>query len=328
MIEAPTLPPIKHHEDQQVALTDTHRLTSKAAVRVAIGNFWEEATRILFAGRRRITTNAVDHCPDVDLGDRGHLEVKSVGAHRQGILYQQQIDQARRLLKTGQPMHFVYWCHRAPCDVTTREELYDRLARKLHLVMVIPARRIVAWCDSRTPTIIHYRSPGTRERDDRPGYRLSWRVLQWLARGRSRPFLTVKGVYGHDLHAELAGSHLGDVLPPLTDQETQAAEWMRLDLAHHRLTVVLQAAPQPRHRQHKVRVVVDENPAWYRALARTIPARRRQARRSQHHDSGLERRDVVPSLGRLAAGVCEYPYDWLLRPLLKEEYDEALRRPT
>lgn len=47
------------------------------------------------------------------------------------------------------------------------------------------------------------------------------------------------------------------------------------ELEAHQLTVALAPAPRPRHECHCIRVVVDQNPLWYRRLYEKHPAIKR-----------------------------------------------------
>jgi hypothetical protein len=206
--------------------------------------------------------------------------------------------------------------------VATREDLHDRLAASLDAVLVIPGRALVEHCRRRKPTSIPYRSPNGNTRDDRPGYRLSWKILNRLASGRGAPSQRVRGVYGRDLDVELTGLRVDHLLPPLTEAEKAEAGGMLWDLKHHRLDVVL--APSQRkgaRATDMIRVVQDVNARWYSELCHLHTKRRTKAKRKLDPEPDCRRQDIIASLTRLAAGRCIFPWDWRLRPLLAIDRD-------
>jgi len=88
------------------------------------------------------------------------------------------------------------------------------------------------------------------------------------------------------------------------------AAYLQRQLSLHQLTVVLRDAPDPRHSNHKIRVVNEENPLWYKAL---------------YAERGRMRRYLsLPSLDRIAQGLdknfdprnLSYQYDSIYRNLI------------
>ncbi len=88
------------------------------------------------------------------------------------------------------------------------------------------------------------------------------------------------------------------------------AAYLQRQLSLHQLTVVLREAPESRHSNHKIRIVSDENPEWYRAL---------------YAERGRVRRYLsLPSLERIAKSLdknfdprnLSYSYDTLYRNLI------------
>ena len=66
------------------------------------------------------------------------------------------------------------------------------------------------------------------------------------------------------------------------------------DLKDQNLEVVLVPAPEKKHRDHKIRMVTNHNPAWYKEMA--------GRRDSAKHGCGSLRFRVIRALKRLRAG--------------------------
>jgi hypothetical protein len=107
----------------------------------------------------------------------------------------------------------------------------------------------------------------------------------------------------------------------LVDADAHLALVALGELAEHRLTVELVPSSHPaRNRHDRVRVVVDENPEWYRAFVARRPKRGGRPKRKPRTRKGY-RRQVRRALERVAAGE---PWDgagwigWELLELLRE----------
>ena len=72
------------------------------------------------------------------------------------------------------------------------------------------------------------------------------------------------------------------------------------ELESHRLEVALVPARHPRHETHYVRVVIGQNPSWYRRLCAANPSSRRRAKTAP--DTRIRRANVLAVLGKLAEG--------------------------
>ncbi|HQF38821.1 MAG TPA: hypothetical protein PK322_06860 [Opitutaceae bacterium] len=72
------------------------------------------------------------------------------------------------------------------------------------------------------------------------------------------------------------------------------------ELESHRLEVALVPARHPRHEMHFVRVVIGQNPPWYRRICAANPSSRRRAKTAP--DTRVRRANVLAVLGSLAAG--------------------------
>jgi hypothetical protein len=80
---------------------------------------------------------------------------------------------------------------------------------------------------------------------------------------------------------------------------------MLRQLKNERLDVVLVAAPDARHSEHKIRTVQNENPWWYRELcSRHTKSRSDKRKRGNHslHDTRIGRKRTMQTLTTLSSG--------------------------
>jgi hypothetical protein len=101
------------------------------------------------------------------------------------------------------------------------------------------------------------------------------------------------------------------------------AKYLLRDLKENKLIVELVPAPDPKHIDHKIRVVTNSNPEWYRELFH-----------SYHH---IKRKRVISALERISNGIDRpfkiYPflYDARMREIiakkiyLEEDYLSAVK---
>ena len=280
----------------QQVITEVPRYLGRAHQRVVIGDFFEEATRVLFPGAvRHQTDNRADACPDLSLGTM-HIEVKSVGAHGQLLVWAHRLYRDRHWAARGNGS-LVVWRHNAALpDFATAQQVRAAAASGAFAAYVIDWAAMERWCLARQPVLIDYR-PG----QSLPAWRISAGALRALAGGAIRAALPPVEVYGHAVQdIEVRGAVMPSLLTPA---ERAAAAYMRDELFACRLDVVLAPAPRALHCGHMVRQVQGHNPAWYQALAADLPpAKRRRARRRRYHDSSVRRRWVLACLDRLASG--------------------------
>ncbi len=85
--------------------------------------------------------------------------------------------------------------------------------------------------------------------------------------------------------------------PSDTKQRELAEDGLKW-LETHRLEVELAPATDPRHTDHKIRVVTNQNPRWYRRMAK----RRGFNNRSKKKKYGPLRQYVVRALKRVVSG--------------------------
>lgn len=87
------------------------------------------------------------------------------------------------------------------------------------------------------------------------------------------------------------------------------------------LHVVLIGAPEPRHSQHKIRVVASQNPPWYRKFTEQFCVARKRETRAR--PNVIKREQTKTALQKItdnrAAGVqCQRLVDWIVRELDNE----------
>jgi hypothetical protein len=309
-VNAPTISPVRPIEAQQILFRDVHRIESPAATRNLVGAFYEEATRVMLGADRHTTDGRCEICPDLSLPGRNtYVECKAIGRGRQGLIYAQRLANDGRMVKAT--------------AFRTVEELHAALAVGVRCVLVVPFERIRSACRKLTPRVMNYRA-GNRKGSGgapkpMPGYRLPWSLLERLSTGVA----TVRRAVGqvHNLHmpaVELHGPELSAILPELSDHERETAGAMLFDLSSSAHRVVAQEAPEPKFRGHKVLVVESTNPEWYRKLC-ADHLRHDRENKSRHPDTDIRRPQVLESLDRLSRGVCRFPYDWMLRPIVEAQ---------
>ncbi len=83
---------------------------------------------------------------------------------------------------------------------------------------------------------------------------------------------------------------------------------MLRELEATRLRVVLIPAPDRRHSGHKIRVVEQRNPAWYRELCANYLTHRSRPhrRRPKFVDTLIKRRNVLRALAEISRGGGKY----------------------
>lgn len=77
-----------------------------------------------------------------------------------------------------------------------------------------------------------------------------------------------------------------------------ALEQALIDLESHRLTVALAPLRRPANPEGRRRVLIDQNPKWYRELC----SRHAVYRGKRKQSTRVKRRDTLRVLGRLAEG--------------------------
>lgn len=314
---------IKHVEDQGILWpwVGDRTIDRPAQVRNYCGEFFEEASRILFRAQRHQTDGRATVCPDLSVGPKRYLEVKSIGRTRQGLVYAARLEKDRRLVDSGAQLTYVFWLHSVPAQAfTTLIQLRCALARGVDQVLCIPFERLEAACRRLTPKVMNYRNATvTKAAQPMPGYRLPMKLLHHLARGPVQLERTVGKVFGHGMPPILlSGPDLGRVFPALTESERMTAAEMRQELRHCFLDVVPTPAPRPQHIGHCVRTVQNTNPEWYSALCREYPKKRSRPRQRRAFDSDIRRPFVCRALERLASGLCRFDYDFRLRAVVEQ----------
>lgn len=293
---------------------DNRPLTSHALIRWYVGMWFQEATRVLTGALPHATDNRADVCPDLSHPGGGFLEVKALAKGRESILFRHRLERDRDLVRsTGRSLTYLYWIHRAPVlEARTLFDLRDMLATATSEVLAVPAERIQRAVRGLPTAMLEYKADGERM----PAYRLCGGLVRDLAAGPTSLVRSVT-VYGRTVAVLVSGPDLGRVFQPLTAPEREAAGELLSEMSEHRLDVQLIPAPRPQHREHSIRCVFDQNPAWYTRLCEAYSAKRKRPRRGLHHDTDIRRRFVERALERLQAGICRHEYDWRLRPIVE-----------
>lgn len=106
-----------------------------------IGDFFEEASAVLFKGKRFQTDSSCEYCPDAIAKDGAtFIESKASGRSNRIILYKSRIECERKWAENHEAgIVYCVWRHRLWCQkVGTKIEVLEELAKTAHEVLVIP----------------------------------------------------------------------------------------------------------------------------------------------------------------------------------------------
>lgn len=292
-------------------------LSSAAEARPYVGDFFEEAARVTLGATRHQIDGQADYCPDLSVGASRFLECKAIGQSGQGMVFADRLKRDAQLVRDGATLTYLFWRHGVRVeDHATLHGLRAALAMGVRDVLAVPFERLRrAVHGLRLVCLLN--APG---RESRMGYRLPKALIEELA-GRYTVDLPRTKVYGCDLRpVTLTACDPGRCFPLLSDSEREAAGQLLYELSVQRLEVGLSEAPSPRHRNHRVREVMNANPKWYQRLcgkftcSRTSPTKRRGHR---HHDTAIKRRCVERSLERMMQGTLKTTYDFRVLPIVR-----------
>jgi hypothetical protein len=292
-------------------------LLHASATRHYVGNFFEEATRILTGAMPHVTDGQADICPDFSHGDRSFLEVKSVST-TSVYLFKHRIQADRRLVRsTGGRLTYVYWLHHAPAaQAKTLHDLYAMLAGSIDQVLAIPFKRLSRFLRKQPEILLRYRAFDGKKV---PAYRLNRRQLLDLGASQLTVTRRVGLVCGNEVGpVTISGRGIPHLFKPLSEREKAVAGELLAELSERYLQVSLYPAPRPKHLGHMVRVAENTSPRWYQKLCAQYSAKRLGARNFHNGapDTDIRRRFVLRALERLSAGICRHRYDFMLRHLL------------
>lgn len=176
-------------------------LPSQAMARPFVGDFFEEATRVL-SGGVRLKTETDSLCPDLLLPNGFFCEVKSVGNSRQSLLYEHRIEKYERLMRQGKKLLYVFWLHNCrSTDYKTLFTLREALARSVVSVAVVPAKVVYKAAKKGTSRLTGY--SGTRESPSKLIMKLAYVLkrevlMNWMS-GQTQVAHMEGGVYGYDM---------------------------------------------------------------------------------------------------------------------------------
>lgn len=181
-------------------------LTSNAQRRVEVGNFFEEATKVVFGARRHIN-QVGKYCPDLSFGSKHFLEVKAVGKSRELILFRKRLERDKEMCENEKAkLTYVCWWYNASVFThQTRMSLRRALAQGVFLVMSLPFRNLYEQC-GRQPFRLLDRHVGKPKEE---AYRVGGKALRALCYGQEEYAVFSYPVFGHWLRTF-------SVLGPLT----------------------------------------------------------------------------------------------------------------
>lgn len=194
--------PALRQPGQQLALWDwvgNIQFVHLAQTRHATGQFAEELVLKLMGGRPMVTDGQADICPDIELDRKNYLEVKSVRANGQGIIYEHILDRAQRFTRRNNvTLRYVFVIYNA--KASNSPDLFAlrrEMAANMKAVIVVPFDQILALTSSLKMEIMNYRSKARSGKPDEPmpGWRIPNSQLRaWMTGQPSFAFdLTVFG---------------------------------------------------------------------------------------------------------------------------------------
>lgn len=161
------------------------QFTHWAQTRHATGDFAEELVVKQFGGRRMTTDGQADICPDVELSKTDYLEVKSVRAIGQGIIYEHIIDRAQRFVRRNRvKLRYAFVIHDTkPKDSPDLFALRAEMATNIKAIILVPFETIVGLTQTLKMEVMNYRSKAKSGKPDEPmpGWRIPNKQLRdWM----------------------------------------------------------------------------------------------------------------------------------------------------
>jgi hypothetical protein len=294
-------------------------LTTVAQARPYVGDFFEEATRVLFGGNRHQYNANADYCPDISVAPKRFLEVKSIGKSNSGIVFADRVDRDRQLIREGNTLTYIFWTHSVNVqDYKTLFALRDALAKQAHSVYVIPFNALHS-AIKKLPKVQILAT----ETQKRMGYRLPLKLLQSLVSSKVTERPGVK-VYGAKTTSIDVMGQINLCYPDLTKEEIAAANQLHFEMCTETHQVGLREADTPKYNGHMVRVVWSKNPSWYRKLCLSETRRRKVPRKKRVHDTNIRRYAVMGALERFMAGrLPTYKYDFAVLDIVKSAAEQT-----
>ncbi len=153
-------------------------IKSYAQARPMIGDFFEEATRVLFACDR-LKTEAGALCPDVQFRNGMIGEVKAIGRSRSCLIYSHRLRKYEKAELVDR-LVYLFWLHRIEAKkVRSLSSLREQLASTVSMCLVIPAQRVHDVCWRRPERWENYsRYEGRSNWAKKPARRLGAGILR------------------------------------------------------------------------------------------------------------------------------------------------------
>lgn len=196
--------------DTQLDLFEGGLSYEKQPLRIAssrnfCGDFFEEATAVLFGGKRIRTDGTKEVCPDIFLGDGRYLEAKSVGCSGAFLVYESRLAKDEAFIAAhGAELSYVLWRHRYKLvEGTTLADLRDGCARTTVEAMIIPLA-VLAPILHAAPIIVLNKAQKRRGYGAK-GYNNGWR-MPYNVLARQAPMAEVMEpitVYGREVEISL-----------------------------------------------------------------------------------------------------------------------------
>lgn len=306
------------HGRQQVlaGMPSDRVITNAAGARATSGLIVEQALAELLGASRCQIDSRADYCADMKLPGGQLIECKLVtnSIRAPVLLMADRIAKDIELVGSGHRLAYAFCiASRAATFPARLQDFADDVLRAVTEVIVVDFRYL--------RQLLHGRAPRRLWDVERPGWRLTVAEIRRAARGlrvrKGKPSTTQSIRPARvldpvpDFNPDVTGNvHLTGF--PLTAVQVREIKALQGELSRSFLDVVTAPAPDPRHRNHKVRVVQNRNPDWYSRLADVANAPTRRRGRSRKGNTAIRRYLLNDAIDRLLAG--KQPatrYDWL-----------------
>lgn len=158
------------------------RPCNMAASRNFCGDFFEEATAVVFGGMRLVTDSQCDVCPDIKLVGLNHYgEVKCIGNNGSAIIYEHRRTKDLEFIsRNGVTLEYFFWRHQTSVnDYRYVGVLRESLARTVSDLVRIPATVVHAYLADKPTRVLNTKTKtdsGQRLGYGTNGYGKGWSI--------------------------------------------------------------------------------------------------------------------------------------------------------
>ncbi len=200
-----TLP---RRRDNQLPLFEVERdrPLTMPGIRAAVGDFFEEMSRLILNGTRLATDSRADICPDIHVNPKLFAESKSIGNSGAIIVYAARLENDLAFVqKNGVDLIYCFWNHKARfVDGMTEMQVRDLLAASIQSVTLISLKEL-----STRLKATKLRALCRRREEETKGYGSEKYCMGYrLALSRVRKEMPLLGMYhGPEVYGRIAGPY-------------------------------------------------------------------------------------------------------------------------